>query len=231
MINRILHILVLLGVLAGVTATLLLLDQPVQRLKVNSDLSEGEQAQLQTMLAEIPGSGILRFDLTSLRQQLESVGWARDVYVKRVWPDTVEITLTRRQPIARWGDDHYILEGGELVQLPDQYQKLPHLRVALANPEQTLRTYRLVEQLVAGLGLEVDALHQNDYGEWQVVLDNQLTIKLGSARIAERVRRFLVVYEQVLAEKVDQVAYVDVRYANGVAVGYQNSGVLVASSQ
>lgn len=220
MINR----LVSLGI-AGLFVGLLvvgwqLLDQPVETLRVKSDLSPGERAQVQAILSRNRLGGILSFRIDDLRQTLEEMDWAREIEIKRRWPDTVEIVLTREQPIARWGDDQFVTASSEIVSLPDTYPNLPRFDVALSGVKQTLRVFRLVDQMVSPSSLALEELRQNAYGEWQVKFAQGFNVQLGVDRLGERIERFLRVYDAASADADRTILYVDVRYASGAAVRF-----------
>ena len=44
---------------------------------------------------------------------------------------------------------------------------------------------------------------------------------IGASQLGERVQRFVAVYRSELASRVTQIATVDARYANGIAVGWR----------
>ena len=197
-----------------------ILDRPVQTLRIKSDLTVGERAQVEALLRVKQLGGILSFDMGSLRNTLAEMPWAREIYIKRRWPDIVEITLQRERPIARWGDAEFITASSDIVALPDDYPELPRLDAALSSPADTLRVYRLVDQLVKPSDLRLTALRQSAHGEWQIIFAKGFTVQLGVDRLPERVNRFLNVYNNALLHEARSVAYIDVRYASGAAVKF-----------
>jgi cell division protein FtsQ len=93
-----------------------------------------------------------------------------------------------------------------------------------------MEIYRLVQELASRSGLSVQSLSENALGEWRVGLADGLEVVLGAERLAERMQRFLFVHRFSLAQIGRQVEYVDARYANGVAVRWQQSGALLAAA-
>ena len=71
-------------------------------------------------------------------------------------------------------------------------------------------------------GLEISELSENELGEWSLTFTEGVTLKLGAEELPERLARFLSVYTQRLAQRFDEVAQVDARYANGVAVSWRS---------
>ncbi len=72
-------------------------------------------------------------------------------------------------------------------------------------------------------GLYIDRLAQDELGVWAVTFANGMKLLLGTERLAQRLERFLVVYEHRLAARSNDVDQVDARYANGVAVRWRET--------
>lgn len=201
------------------------LNQPVRKFVVSGDLSalERQKVEQQLMLHEI--GGILSVDLDDVKLRLGELSWAREISVRRVWPNQLKVTLTRARPIARWGEGQYVSAAGELLELPDSYAGLPQFDVAVSEPAQALEVYRLLDQAAARQQLQIRRLQQNRQGEWQIVFDNGLQARLGAQQLMARMRRVLIAHREIL-DRGDQAAskiasYIDARYGNGVAVGFQ----------
>ena len=85
-----------------------------------------------------------------------------------------------------------------------------------------MEVYRLLSEALAPVGIEIAILSESELGEWVVELkaasEPGPRVVLGRSDLAERMGRFVVVYGQVLRDQFDAVRYADARYANGVAV-------------
>jgi len=57
-------------------------------------------------------------------------------------------------------------------------------------------------------------------GEWTLTFSNGINLNIGAGEFDARVQRFVAVYASELSGLVDQVATVDARYANGIAVSW-----------
>ena len=44
---------------------------------------------------------------------------------------------------------------------------------------------------------------------------------LGRDRLVEKMRRFFAIYDKTLKEQITNIARIDLRYANGLAVGWR----------
>ena len=204
------------------------LDTPVRGFVIGGDLTPMEQAQVEQVLSAHTFAGVLSTDLGQVTQRLERLPWAREISVRRSWPDKLTVTLDRSRPVARWGDDQYVSAYGDLLSLPDEYAALPQFKVAVSNPEQAMRVYRLLDQIAARETLAIGGLSQNAQGEWVINLIDGPRVRLGAEQLNERMHRFLLVYRRVLRDAAQTAEYVDARYANGVAVRFAQQEILVA---
>ena len=215
------------------------LDAPVRVFVVEGDLTELERREIQHTLSAQPFAGVLSTDLGAVTQRLGHLAWAREVSVRRDWPDRLIVTLQPATPVARWGDDQYVSAYGDLLMLPDEHDGLPQFSVALSDPQQAMKVYRLLDQIVARESLAIRELQQNSQGEWTVNLSAGPRVLLGAEQLNTRMHRFLLIYRRVLLTEPRDALYVDARYANGVAVRFaeendeemlmaQNTGITLA---
>lgn len=222
MIGRFMFALTAASVALLVFATWRVLDQPLTTYVVNGELSAAERQTVRKVLSGVPATGILSADLEVVSDAVQEIPWAREVSIKRRWPDALEVTLHRAQPVARWGDTEYVSASGELLSLPDDYPGLPRFDVRQNTPQQAMEVYRLLDQISARESLPIERLMQNAQGEWTVQFADGLQVHLGAEQLNQRMHRFLLVYRRVLLSDDRVAAYVDARYANGVAVRYED---------
>ena len=50
-----------------------------------------------------------------------------------------------------------------------------------------------------------------------------VTVRLGRRDVDERIERFIRTASQVIAHRMNEIAYVDMRYSNGFAIGWRNA--------
>lgn len=196
------------------------LDVPVARLVVESELTPQERMEVEAHLSSEVLDGILSTSLVDIEKRLRALSWARDVQVRRVWPDSLIVNLERRSPVAVWGDGRYVSAAGDLLELADEHAGVPRFDVAVSSPQQAMEVYRLLDQSAGRMNLSIEQIQQNAQGGWQLTFTSGLSVALGAEFLSERMKRFLQVYERVLTTSDRAVAYVDARYPSGVAVRY-----------
>ncbi len=229
MLNRMLLCIVAAAAAFGTYGIWALLDVPVSKLVISGDLTQIEQASVRAALTSGSLGGILTTDLKLLESKLDEMHWARNVAVRRQWPDTILVSLTREMPMARWGKDQYISAGGHLLTLPDQYFDIPSFDVAISSPHRAMEVFRLLDQIASREGLDITSLKQDAQGGWSLDFDNKISLALGSEQLNQRMHRFLLLHRRVLLDEPRSVQYVDARYSSGVAVKYTAPPLLATS--
>src|SRR5208282_5937771 len=75
-----------------------------------------------------------------------------------------------------------------------------------------------------------DALPLDTRGAWELLLDNGVTVRLGNRQVDERFERFATAALHLISQRATDIAYVDMRYSNGFAVGWRNAASHLAGS-
>lgn len=162
--------------------------------------------------------GILTQDLRVLKDAVEALPWVHSATLRRVWPDRIELSVTERQPIARWGGTGLVTAEG-VVFRPEEGplpNGLPHLIGDDVQAPQVAANFLKWRNRLAALGPGIATLAMDPRGAWTVHLDNGLRLELGTERVEERLERFIRTYPQLAVAGRPEL--VDVRYTNGLAV-------------
>lgn len=174
------------------------------------------------------GDGFWLLDVDEVRRSLRSLAWVREAQVQRIWPDRLVVSLTEQSPQVVWRQGGYLNELGERFD-PGSQARHPDTRgmVVLGGPEgseqEVMEAYRtLLSDLERDqTDVALISLNTDQRRAWRVSLNNGLELNLGREDLKGRFERFLAVYRQVLSQRVTEVAHVDLRYSNGVAVSWK----------
>jgi cell division protein FtsQ len=165
--------------------------------------------------------GLVGVDLRRVQQAVREIPWVDSVTVGRSWPTGLEVHFTEQVPVARWGE-HGLLNGRGEVFVRD-LQHVPPELAQLAGPAGTeaLVTQRFLDaqSRLAGIGLRLIRVEVDGRGAWEMTLDSGVVLRLGNSQLDVRLERFIAAGSRVLATDVSGITYVDLRYANGFAVG------------
>lgn len=200
---------------------------PFKSIQIYGELSWIDRDKLNALILENIDGGFFSLNISQLKSHLEQQAWIESVAIRRVWPDVLQITANEQQPIAIWNGDRVINRYGEVFDPVDQ--ELPKYLVKVSGPEGShqlmMDHYFAIEKLFQDAGLRIASMDINDRRALQVILTNGVRILLGRARnqdeSAEEVQRFVKAYKGMLSPKFDEVALVDLRYTNGLAVRWK----------
>lgn len=211
---------VLIGVLWGGEKVFHKLDVPIGVIAIKGKFSHVDQGEVQRLVEPLVKGGILSLDLAKIRSELELQPWIEAVAVSRQWPGGLVISVVEETPIARWGTQGFLNSRGEMLTIKDN-SKLAHLPLlqGQGHTERSLmKSYREIAQLLQPANLKITGLKRDQRGAWWLSLSNGLELVIGRGQVVEKMRRFLVVWMSGLKDKAGQIARVDVRYDNGIAV-------------
>jgi len=202
----------------------LALDQPVRNLEVEGTFQRVTPIQVEAAVAGSLNAGFMTVDLGAVRDRVHELDWVDRVNVGRRWPDTLIVRVTEHQAAARWGETGLLNVRGELFTERSQhaFAELPSLAGPPGTERDVARRYLAVRGKLAEAGLTLESLELDERGAWRLVLGGGQEIRLGRRDIDERLYRFFDVVAPTLAADLKGVAYVDLRYTNGFAVGWRD---------
>ncbi len=203
------------------------MSRPVTKVRVENQWQRISEAEVRKLIGQFMGVGYFDFDVQSVKKELESHPWIRHAAVKKVWPDGVGLQLTEEVAIARWSEDRLLNQYGEIFN-PEPVDH-PGILPILSGPEgtqiQVMEQYRAINQLFFQAGLRVTGLALSERGNWTLELNQQIDINAGRVHVMTRLARFIDFYAKQAEEEIAAMAYVDLRYENGIAVRSHSEGL------
>lgn len=204
-------------------------DRPISKISVSGELSYISQTAVQQRLAPyLGGAKFFSVDLAGMRAELESMPWIAHAEVRRVWPDQVSIRLEEQLPVARWGDEALLNNQGEAFTPRElaNYENLPQLVGPQRAQEQVMQQYQVLSQMLRPLGFTIARLEMRDRGSWFLnanvgTTGQSVELIIGRDHLVEKMRRFIAVFDKTLKEQIVNIARIDLRYANGLAVAWR----------
>jgi cell division protein FtsQ len=216
------------GTYEGAQRLLPYADRPITKINVQGDLSYISQQAVQQRIAPYVASSFFTIDLASMRTELETMPWIAHAEVRRVWPDQVVIRLEEQLPVARWGDESLLNNQGQAFTPRElaNYEHLPQLFGPQRAQQQVMQQYQVLSQLLRPLGFSIARLELRERGSWFLTTGPGsagpgIELLLGRGNLVEKMRRFIAIYDKTLKEQITNIARIDLRYANGLAVGWR----------
>lgn len=218
-------LLLVLGVVAyeGAQRALPYIDRPISKVSVDGELSYISQQAVQQRIAPYIQASFLQINLSGMRQELEQMPWIAHAEVRRVWPDQIMIRLEEQLPVARWGDEALLNNAGHAFAPRESanYQHLPRLAGPQRAQRQVMQQYQVLSQMLRPLGFSISALEMRERGSWYLRTAQGIDLLLGRDHIVDKMRRFAAIYEKALKAQQPNIARIDLRYPNGLAVAWR----------
>ncbi len=200
---------------------------PILSVKVVGQRNHITEEEIQQIVVGQIKGGFFRLKVSTLQQQLLSLPWTKQVDIRKVWPDKLVIHLEEHSPAALWrskGTYSGIFSDTGAVFYPSSpvgLKDLPVLEGPEGNANLVWQQYVVMEEILASLNVKITQCVLAPRGAWHLRLSNDITIMLGTSDIVARLRRFTVAYENQLSERQHAMAYVDLRYTRGMAIGWK----------
>jgi|TARA_B110000881_G_scaffold57249_1_gene48946 cell division protein FtsQ len=227
---RLLMVTVFVAAIFGADFIYKQIDTPLSKIMVGGNFNHLEEQELAELVnMEIDG-GFLSMNLNQLRQELQSHPWIHQVSVRREWPSTLKVEVIEEVPIARWGKKGFLNRLGDQLSLPENsnLKSLPVLEADFGSSQAMIAQYLLLAELLAPTDLRLTELQRDAVGAWQIETASGVRIVLGRDQIIEKIRRLIVVWGSGLDVQLNNIATIDLRYPNGLAVSWRDQDITIS---
>jgi len=193
---------------------------PLNKIKVSAEFHHVNPATVQQLVSPYLQQGFFGANIAALQDELQQLPWVDSVSVGRSWPKALSIALVEHQPLAHWNGNGLLNNHGQVFTPPNAnaQRNLPYFVGPLGQQILMLKTYQSLAQLLKPLALSINQLYLTDRHAWQLQLSNGIIVNLGNQDIINRLKRFTTIYQELFAERAPAIANIDMRYANGIAV-------------
>ena len=222
----------LLGVGAACGALLLFMNQPIERVRVDGQFQHMSALDVEKAVrAQLHGAGLVSVRLDDVRRALRLLPWVKAATVQRSWPRGLAVTVTEQQAVARWNSSDLVNERGDMFSSNTHFvpPELPQLAGPPGTEADVVARYLAVQGRIVESGVRLSALSLDARGAWELKLDNGVTVRFGRRQVDERFERFLAVALHLICQRAADIAYVDMRYTNGFAVGWRAGAAKAAA--
>ena len=217
----------LLLLAGGLTALTWALDRPVKVISMDGSFQRVSPGQIEKAVAPFAHAGFMSADLDGIQSAVEALPWVEHARIARSWPNSLHVTVIEQTAAARWGESGLLNTRGELFVREASHvpAELPRLSGPDGSESQVAQRYLAVQGRMLEAGLRIAALRLDERGAWEMDLDSGVIVRLGRREVDERIDRFIHTASQVIAHRMTEITYVDMRYSNGFAIGWRNPAV------
>lgn len=216
----------LLGVGAVSAALLMFINQPIERIRVDGQFQHLTAQDVEKAVrAQLHGAGLVSVRLNDVRRALRLLPWVQAASVQRSWPRGLTVTVVEQQAVARWNSTDLVNTHGDLFAGNSHFVplELPQLAGPPGTEADVVARYLAVQGRIVESGVRLTALRLDARGAWELQLDDGVTVRFGRRQVNERFERFLTVALRMVCQRAADIAYVDMRYSNGFAVGWRGA--------
>lgn len=193
---------------------------PIRHVSFDADSSRIDLNHAKTVIIPFI-KGFFSTDVSQIKQELLKNPMLGQVSIRRLWKDTLSITLSEQQWVARWGDHHGVTRQGTIVLVPTPSVLNPSLPLFEGSPDevaQLLTHYYAFSNLLGPLQLSIDRLSLNPRQSWTLTLSNGVKLFLGRQEVLQHLLNFKLAYPRLKKIHGDRMDVMDLRYPNGISV-------------
>lgn len=195
----------------------------ITTVQVDGELRNADRGRLVARITPVAVGDYFSVDLAAIRDAALAAPWVDDVVVSRRWPDGVRVQVREKQPVALWGAGGLISSRGDLF-VPRKAVSTSDLPILFGPAGKTvyvMEQYRAMNGILRGLGMRIVELQLTDRMSWFLRMDNGIQLVVDQVDTIEKMQRFAYLFERQLKPDADNIASIDLRYRNGVAVGWK----------
>jgi cell division protein FtsQ len=214
-------------VLAGAAVgALWMLNQPIETVAVSGRFQRVAPVDVERVVkAEVHGAGLLSVDLAAVRRAIHTLPWIDGVSVQRAWPRGLDVLVIEQTAAARWGERGLLNTRGELFDSDERHipPELAQLSGPAGKESVVAQRYLAAAGRLMQAGLRLSAMRLDARGAWEMDLANGVTVRLGRREVDERFEKFMNTALKLVTQRGEDIAYVDMRYTNGFAIGWRGN--------
>jgi len=178
--------------------------------------------KIDALNSQLSGMDLNTMTLEEIKAGLEKIDWLQHAKIRKMWPDRMSIFVEEQVPLALWNESSFLNSTGDVFHsefLNDE--DLPRLVGPKGSGRLVMWQFQKLNSVVGVTGKKITSLNLNVRGGWSFVLGD-ISVTLGNEDVMARMRRFLKVYRTLESgERFADIAGIDTRYPNGVAVDWR----------
>ncbi len=196
---------------------------PIRKVFIEGEFRQLKPPDLEDLVMRRVRGGFFTVRVAEVQHGLSRDPWVKAASVSREWPDGLRVTIYEERAVARFGARGLLNPQGVLFSPPEaSYPSgLPLLDGPEGTETQVLMRYKRLAELLEPAGLTARSLAQDARGSWRFVVEDGPLVLVGREDFEPRVKRFVAHYRHIAASGRGEVARVDLRHTNGIAVSFK----------
>ncbi len=214
---------------------------PIRYVRLQGQLDHLNPTEVEQVLKPLLKDGCWGWDLSPLQAAVKQLAWVDEAWIKRVWPDVIEVGIKEQVPYVRWGAKDLLNAKGERFTPTGiaEFSDLPWLDGPEGHEKQLFSAYREMAEALARLQLKLIKLEVDARRSWQLTLGyafstpresgekRAMVIVLGRTQPKEVFAKVVGFLTLLPAEQRQRIHKLDARYEHGFAVQWHESSTLI----
>lgn len=198
---------------------------PVNKIRVHGAFINVDEVMLHRAVTGVVAGGYFNVDVARVREVVEKLPWVSEASVRRVWPDTLSVSVVEQKPIAVSHKSGLINTNGEVFKPLDKKipVALPVFDGSAHLNKIMLSHYHEMNNLLVTIDKKIVYIKVDDRHAVELKLDNGLKVVLGRENTKGRLERLMRVYNKILSSRINDIDVIDLRYTNGMAIRWKEN--------
>ena len=183
---------------------------PIKTVRVYG-VARVDQSEVESVVAPLANRGFFTVNVDFIRDRLQQMPWVANTFVRRYWPDRIDITIVEKNAIARWNEQSLLSDAGEIF-APEQ-ESFPNDLPIFVGPDgqqmTMLQYFNQINRLFSPLHAHISHLELTPSYSWRLMLDNGMSLRVGHKDILTRLGHFVKVYPKIIGNRASDVQYID----------------------
>lgn len=193
---------------------------PIRWLEIDGPFERVSAEQLRARLAPLATGSFFTVDIGKLRAAVADTAWVADVKIRKIWPDTIQVTVYEYTPLAHWINGSLVAANGRTftVASADGIQGLPWLEGPANRLPIVFENWQKIDKELVSIGQHTEKVSLDARGSWSVLLNGGTEVRLGKGDIFKKLDTLVATWGELMKAKALPPISVDLRYTNGFAV-------------
>ena len=198
-------------------------EYPIRHVKISTIGQYVDPKIIKHLIKESVEGGFFSLNIQQIKNTLLNNAWIKSVSIRRVWPNSLDVTITEQQPYARWGAAGVVSRDGNVF-YPNAKTipaNLPVINAPMSVKDNAMSSFADFNHLLQPLGLQIMKLIVTQRLAWTVQLNNGIQVNLCRNNTENRFNNFVKLYPQLIGNKAQDIVSVSLCYPNGLAVKWK----------
>lgn len=199
--------------------------KPISQVQLEGEFKFIDKTAASELITKLIDGSFLDLNISTLKQKIEQHPWIDSVIITRRWPDKLKVRVIEQQPIAQWGEKSFLNMKGDVVEIENtaKINTLPKLSGSDVFAKEIMQHYLQMNKAISQSGLALKSVDMDATGAWQVQLNNNVLVKLGSTNALQKLQTLAKVSQTKIKEDFNNIRSIDMRYHSGFAVEWKNT--------